>query len=156
MKFRAAELSVLGNRMSGGPDWSWIESELKSAKWLVWHGKGRKALPRLQTISDELEKWPDQDQSTLWWNVRKVSVYIRSHTRFLVHYGAQYRKGLPISSGIAESAANQVVSTRMAKKQQMRWSDQGAHTRALVRVAAEPVPLGSERMERPGLIDDIL
>lgn len=44
-------------------------------------------------------------------------------------------KGLPISSGIAESAVNQVVSARMAKKQQMRWSDAGAHALALVRVA---------------------
>jgi hypothetical protein len=40
-------------------------------------------------------------------------------------YGARNRKGLPISSGIAESAVNQVVSSRMAKKQQMRWSDEG-------------------------------
>ena len=38
---------------------------------------------------------------------------------------ARYRKGLPISSGIAESAVNQVVSLRMAKKRQMRWSDEG-------------------------------
>jgi len=48
---------------------------------------------------------------------------------------ARYRKGLPISSGIAESAVNQVVSLRMAKKRQMRWSDEGAHVLALVRVA---------------------
>jgi hypothetical protein len=71
-----------------------------------------------------LQKWPEQDQSTLWWNVRKVSAYIRSHIRFLVDYGARYRKGLPISSGIVESAVNQVVSIRMAKQQQMRWSDE--------------------------------
>jgi hypothetical protein len=30
---------------------------------------------------------------------------------------------------------NQVVSVRMAKKQQMRWTDEGAHVVALVRVA---------------------
>jgi hypothetical protein len=160
MKFRAAELSVLGSRMTEGPDWSRIESELKSAKWLVWHGKGRKALPRLQTISDELENWPGLDQSTLSWNVRKVSTYIRSHTRFLVDYGARYRKGLPISSGIAESAVNQVVSTRMAKKQQMRWSDEGAHTLALVRVADLNEELSAESFTpvaqfRPSVVEKI-
>ena len=48
---------------------------------------------------------------------------------------ARYRKGLPISSGIAESAVNQVVSLRMAKKRQMRLSDEGAHALAQVRVA---------------------
>jgi hypothetical protein len=42
--------------------------------------------------------------------------------------------GLPISSATAESAVNQVVSSRMAKKRQMRWSDQGAHLLAQVRV----------------------
>jgi hypothetical protein len=102
---------------------------------LVWHGKGRKAVPRLQAIIEELEKWPNQEHTALWWNVRKVCGYIRSHTRFLVNYGARYRKGLPISSSIAEFAVIQVVSTRMAKKQQMRWSDEGAHAMALVRVA---------------------
>src|SRR5439155_21859765 len=52
-----------------------------------------------------------------------------------VNYGARYRKRLPISSSIAESAVNQVVSHRMAKKQQMRWTDEGAHCLAQVRVA---------------------
>ena len=46
----------------------------------------------------------------------------------LANYGARSRKGLPISSSIAESAVNQVVSHRMAKKQQMRWTDEGAHS----------------------------
>jgi hypothetical protein len=47
----------------------------------------------------------------------------------------RYYKGLPISSSIAESAVNLVVSHRMAKKQQMRWTDEGAHCLAQVRVA---------------------
>jgi hypothetical protein len=81
------------------------------------HGKGRKAVPRLQALSDELEKWPSQKQSALWWNLRKACNYVRSHARFLVNYGARNRKGLPISSSIAESAVNQVVSSRMAKMQ---------------------------------------
>ena len=58
-----------------------------------------------------------------------------SNRRTLVNYGARHRKGLPISSSIAESAVNQVVSHRMAKKQQMRWTDEGAHYLAQVRVA---------------------
>ena len=53
----------------------------------------------------------------------------------LVNYGARHRKGLPISSSIAESAVNEVVSYRMAKKRQMRWADEGAHCMAQVRVA---------------------
>ena len=74
--------------------------------------------------------------------MRKASGYISGHTQYLVNYAARYRKGLPISSGIAESAVNQVVSLRMAQKRQMRWSDEGAHALAQVRVAGlhgEPV-----------------
>jgi hypothetical protein len=46
----------------------------------------------------------------------------------------RYHKGRPTSSSIAESAVNLVVSHRMAKKQQMRWTDEGAHCLAQVRV----------------------
>jgi hypothetical protein len=42
------------------------------------------------------------------------------------------QQGLPISSSIAESAVNQVVSHRMAKKRQMRWTDEGAQIRVAV------------------------
>ena len=67
--------------------------------------------------------------------MRKARGYVQGHTPYLVNYGARYRKGLPISSSIAESAVNQVVSFRMAKKRQMRWSDAGAHALVQVRVA---------------------
>src|SRR6266852_5998641 len=39
----------------------------------------------------------------------------------------RYRNGEKIASGFVESAINQVVSKRMVKKQQMGWSQQGAH-----------------------------
>lgn len=92
-------------------------------------------MPRLQAVSAKLEKWPGQEFSPLWWNLRNACGYIRGHTQYLVSYGAPYRKGLPISSGIAESAVNQVVSLRMAKRRRMRWSDEGAHALVLVRIA---------------------
>ncbi|MFT4438732.1 low affinity iron permease family protein [Caballeronia sp. 15715] len=62
-------------------------------------------------------------------------IYIERNAGTLVNYGTRYHKGLPISSSIAESAVNLVVSHRMAKKQQMRWTDEGAHCLAQVRVA---------------------
>ena len=49
------------------------------------------------------------------------------------NYGERYRAGEPISSSFAESAVNQVVSKRMVKKQQMRWSPRGAHLLLQVR-----------------------
>jgi hypothetical protein len=78
----------LNSRRTEGPDRDRISREITSAKWLVWHGKGRKALPRLQAVNEELEKWPNQEHTALWWNVHKVYCYIRSHTRFPVNRGA--------------------------------------------------------------------
>jgi hypothetical protein len=135
MQFRTAEKSVLNARRQVGPDWEWVERELRSVKWLVWHGKGRQAIPRLRAIYKEIENRTNRDQTAMCWTLRKAHGYLRSNTQYLVNYGARYRRGLPISSGIAESAVNQVVSVRMAKKHQMRWSDEGAHHLALMRVA---------------------
>jgi hypothetical protein len=59
-----------------------------------------------------------------------------------------YRKVLPISSAIAESAVNQVVSARMAKRQQMMWSDEGAHHLALIRVADLARKLSARTFDR--------
>ncbi|MDB5830905.1 MAG: hypothetical protein JWR14_735 [Caballeronia sp.] len=75
------------------------------------------------------------EHSTLYWNLRRLYFYIENNAGKLVNYGMRYHKGLPISSSIAESAVNLVVSHRMAKKQQMRWTDEGAHCLAQVRVA---------------------
>ena len=115
------------------PERESVRREIRGARWLVWHGKGTKAVARIQALDAELLRRPDYEFSTLWWNLRKVSGYLRSHAGYLVNYGRRHHKGLPISSGIAESAVNQVVSMRTAKKQQMRWSDEGAHLLAQVR-----------------------
>jgi hypothetical protein len=37
-----------------------------------------------------------------WWNLNTVSSYLRNNAHTLVNYGARHRKGLPISSSIAE------------------------------------------------------
>jgi len=46
---------------------------------------------------------------------------------FIPNYGERYRQGERISTGFVESTVNQVISKRMVKKQQMRWSQRGAH-----------------------------
>jgi hypothetical protein len=125
----------LAGRQSGGYA-AWLDTYLlETPSGSSGMARDVKAVPRLQALSAEPEKWPRQEFSTLWWNPRKACCYVRSHERVLVDYGARYRKGLPISSATAESAVSQVVSLRMAKKRQMRWWDEGAHALVLVRVA---------------------
>jgi hypothetical protein len=45
----------------------------------------------------------------------------------ITNYGERYRNGERTGTGFVESAVNQVISKRMAKKQQMQWSRRGAH-----------------------------
>ena len=49
------------------------------------------------------------------------------------NYGDRYRYGEVISTAFVESTINQVVSKRMVKKQQMRWTKRGAHLLLQVR-----------------------
>ena len=146
MKFKAAENSVFGCKMIESLERTSVESEIRGAKWLAWHGKGGKSVARIKALDESLMSREGYEFSTLWWNLRSVSGYIRNNASTLVNYGARHRKGLPISSSIAESAVNLVVSHRMAKKQQMRWTDEGAHCLAQVRVAALNDELSSARL----------
>ena len=50
------------------------------------------------------------------------------------NYGNRYRNVEPISSAVVESTVNQVISKRMCKKQQMRWTPAGAHRLLQLRV----------------------
>ncbi|HEY5579788.1 MAG TPA: ISKra4 family transposase [Rhodoferax sp.] len=135
MKFKAAENSIFGSATIEPVQRELVKTEIEHANWLVWHGKGGKSVARIKAIDASLMARKGYEYSTLWWNLRRLYCYIDNNAGTLVNYGARYHKGLPISSSIAESAVNQVVSHRMAKKQQMRWTDEGAHCLAQVRVA---------------------
>jgi hypothetical protein len=125
MKFRAAQMSAVMLSLRSPAQWRQIERSLDRAKWLVWHGKAHTALVRLRSLLDAVDALPKQEASTLIWNVGKLLGYLQSNERYLVTYAGRYRAGLPISSATAESAVNELVSARMAKRQQMRWSEQG-------------------------------
>ncbi len=61
--------------------------------------------------------------------------YIETKEGALIDYGEHYRAGKPISTSRAEGTVNQLVSARMNKRRQMRWSPQGAHRVLQVRAA---------------------
>jgi hypothetical protein len=146
MKFKAAQNSVLGSATIEPLEQETVQTMIEHAKWLVWHGKGGKSVARIKALDDSLMVRKGYEHSTLWWNLRRLHCYIDNNAGTLVNYGARYRKGLPISSSNAESAVNQIVSHRMAKKQQMRWTDEGAHCLAQVRVADLNGELSAQRL----------
>ena len=63
----------------------------------------------------------------------EFKTYISNNRAFITNYGERYRNGERISSGFVESTVNQVISKRMVKKQQMRWTKKGAHLLLQVR-----------------------
>ena len=135
MKFRAIDLTAGSRGGLSAPNSRDLCEEIKSCKWLVWHGKSTKAVARLKHICNAFETVAEEPFFlTLWMNLGRLIGYLESNDRYLVNYSPRHYKGLPISSLIAESALNEVVSWRMAKKRQMRWSDEGAHLPAQVRV----------------------
>ena len=89
----------------------------------------------LETIEDELDLLPQDGESRkkLLKAVREFSGYIEANQNFIPNYGDRYRHGEKISTAFAESAVNQVVSKRMLKKQQMRWTESGAHNLLQIR-----------------------
>jgi hypothetical protein len=52
---------------------------------------------------------------------------VQRNQNFIPNYGERYRHGEKIASGFVESAVNQVISKRMVKRQQMQWTQRGAH-----------------------------
>ncbi len=105
-----------------------ITRQLARLKWYLWHGNVFRAL---QTI-DDIEMDLDTDETTperkkLLKAVREFGHYIAVNKPFIPNYGDRYRNGETISSAIAESTINHVVSKRFVKKQQMRWTKRGAH-----------------------------
>jgi len=111
-----------------------IEKDLKRLKWNLWHGNVRKASQIVKDLEYDLDlEEHSQEQRKLLKAVREFGIYITANRTFIPNYGDRYRHGETISTAFVESAINQVVSKRMVKKQQMRWTDRGAHLLLQVR-----------------------
>ncbi len=76
---------------------------------------------------------PTAKEAALLKKLEEFDIYIRNNAGFIPNFWERRRYGETISTAFVESAVNQVVSKRMVKKQQMRWSQQGAHLLLQVR-----------------------
>jgi hypothetical protein len=118
-----------GVRADDQPDLSAdLEEMLEHLKWNLWHGKVGRALE----ITDELAYALDIEDSSpehrkLLKAVRAFETYVTNNRAFIPDYGERYRQGKIIATAFVESDVNQVVSRRFVKKQQMRWTEAGAH-----------------------------
>ncbi len=114
-----------------------VGKQLTRLKWFLWHGNVFRALQIIADLILDLDvAEPSDSQLKLGKAVLEFDSYIRANTDRIPNYGERRRAGETISTSFVESTVNQVVSKRMVKKQQMRWSPQGAHLFLQVRTRA--------------------
>jgi hypothetical protein len=127
-----------------------IEEDLERVKWCVWHGNVFKALKKLESLDFNLEdltfeeglageedfvqKSKDSKEYKLWNAVNELQEYLKVNSPFIPNYAERYRYKEHISTAFAESAVNEIISKRMVKQQQMRWTKKGANQLLQVRI----------------------
>jgi hypothetical protein len=115
-----------------------IAQRLERLKWNLWHGNVRRALQLVDLLEEdlEIEGAGFENGRKLHKAIHEFGHYIAVNRAFVPNYGDRYRHGEAISTAFVESTMNQVVSRRMVKQQQMRWTQQGAHLLLQVRTQA--------------------
>ena len=108
-----------------------VVRELARLKWFLWHGNVYKVLRVVQCSEMDLDAAvANNGHNTARKLLKAVEEF---HTRiahnkgFIPSYGERYRHGESISTGLVESTANQVISKRFCKRQQMQWTPCGGH-----------------------------
>jgi len=111
-----------------------VGKQLERLRWFLWHGNVFRALGIIGDLIFDLDiENPRPEQRKLLKAVGEFNSYIRANAGSIPNYGERHRAGEVISSSFVESAVNQVISKRMVKKQQMRWTPRGAHLLLQVR-----------------------
>jgi hypothetical protein len=105
-----------------------VAAQLQRLKWFCWHGNVFRALQTLGDLLFDLDvEHPPAEQAKLLKAVHEFDSYLRANADRIPNYGERRRAGEAISTAFTESTVNQVISKRMVKKQQMRWTPRGAH-----------------------------
>ena len=106
-----------------------IGTGLQRLRWLLWHGNVVRALHTVEDLTADLQTLQpdDGEPSKLLRAVGECDSYLRANSGRIPNYGERRRAGETISTAFVESTVNQVISKRMVKKQQMRWTPRGAH-----------------------------
>ncbi len=111
-----------------------VLDELERLKWFLWHGNVYRGLDTIDGLEFDLDvEGAGPEQRKLVKAVTEFGGYLRANAASITNYGERYRNGETISSAFVESVVNQVISKRMVKKQQMRWTPKGAHLLLQVR-----------------------
>ncbi len=98
---------------------------LERAKWRLWHGDW----PGCRRKLAALRRWAGRESMCDVAGIDRVQQqvtgllgYLGRNEAALVPYAARRRCGEPIATSFVESAVDEIISWRMTKAQQMRWS----------------------------------
>ncbi len=96
--------------------------ELERTKWLLRHGNHYRARQHADDLRDDVKAlqmgYPHRGKFAR--SAQEFAAYIRSNSGSLINYGGRFRSGERISSAMAESTVNAVVSKHFAKRQQVQ------------------------------------
>ena len=129
MRFEHLLTSLRGLRGATSEERDQLERRAEGAKWLLWHGKQKGCLQRLESLRKD----------TGWGGAKnplgRLIRYLTGSADFLINYERRRAQGRPISSAGAESAVDYVIGQRMKRNGHMRWSQDGANALLQVRCA---------------------
>ncbi len=113
-------------------DLSKLDAEFERIKWYLWHGNVFRALQEIEHVLWTLEDCEEGVRASAKpaRALREFRGYIEVNEQFIPNYAERYRYGEAIATSFVESTVNQVVSKRMVKKQQMRFSQEGSASAA--------------------------
>ena len=128
-----------------------IVAEVEQLHWRIWDRKAKnaeKSIDRIRTVMHHFQCEPGSRKSIvpsrkLWTALQALDGYPTGQGDWLVNYAERHRNGLRVGAAIVERTANFLVSRRMNKSQQMRWSRRGADLLLQVRGAVYNGTFGS-------------
>ena len=125
------------------------QTDVERLRHLLWNGRHEKACAALGRIAGWAKDASVLNDPAMGAGAKRLvarctelRAYIETNEGALIDYGQRHRDGRPISTSRAEGTVNQLVSARMNKRQQMRWSPRGAHRVLQVRAAVLDGRLG--------------
>jgi hypothetical protein len=121
--------------VDGRLDVTAVDKRSENLKWHLWRGNVYRALQIVEDLEWDLESQDGRSERAkkLLNAVHDFHHYIEANRSSIPNYDDRYRHGEAIATTFAESTVNQVISKRMVKKQQMRWTEWGTHRLLKVR-----------------------
>ncbi len=128
---RITSMKQMSKSLAKHTEFENLKKKLERIKWFLWHGNVFKSLQLLDDMLFDIECFEDDSKYATLPKfvkaVREFRGYIFNNKGLIPNYADRHHYGEAISTAFVESTVNEVISRRMVKKQQMRWTKRGAH-----------------------------